>query len=119
MEPMETFEYQSVPLFGDERQASARFLEIEVRLYEEDGEVYAEPAYFKMMEGDTILMDGSHRSRHLHGQLWDFIRLTVEGEYNADVLAEIKEHHPTFAPLRREEQMQRRMDNEWYRRSVL
>jgi hypothetical protein len=106
-------------LYGDERQGSARYLEIQVRLYEEDGAIYAEPSYFKVVENGEILMDGHHRSAHQLGQMWNFIRLTVEGEYTADVLAERREHHPAFAPLRQEERLQRRMDNEWYRRSVL
>ena len=109
----------TVMLYGDERQISPRYIEIEVRLYEEDGYVFAEAVYFKMMQHSQMLMDGHHRDRHQLGPMWDFIRLTVEGEYNSDVLDDIKEHHPTFAPLRHEERLQRRMDNEWYRRSVL
>ena len=116
---METFEYMTVMMFGDERQVSPRYLQIEVRLYEEDGYVFAEPVYFKLMDMDTVLMDGHHRARHQLGPMWDFVRLAVEGEYNDDVIADIKDFHPTFEPLRQEEQLQRRMDTEWDRRSVL
>jgi len=122
MEPMETTEWMTVPQASDERQQSARYLAIEVRIYEEDGTLYAEPVYYKLMEDGTsaaaILMDGSYASREAD-RMWNYIRLLVEGEYTADVLADIREWHPTFAPLRYEDRVQKRMDNEWYRRSVL
>jgi len=104
---METTEWMTVPQCSDERQQSARYLAIEVRIYEEDGTSAA-----------AILMDGSYASREAD-RMWNYIRLLVEGEYTADALADIREWHPTFAPLRYEDHMQKRMDNEWYRRSVL
>jgi len=119
---METTEWMTVPQCSDERQQSARYLAIEVRIYEEDGTLYAEPVYYKLMENGTsaaeILMDGSYASREAD-RMWNYIRLLVEGEYTADTLANIREWHPTFQYLRYEDHMQRRMDNEWYRRSVL
>lgn len=119
---MESTEWCTIPQSSDERGESARYLAIEVRIYEEDGTLYAEPYYYKLMEDDTpgaaILMDGSYASREAD-RMWNYIRLLVEGEYTAEALADIRETDPAFAALRREDQIQQRMDNEWYRRSVL
>jgi len=117
---MEAFEWMSIPLSGREHEMSRRELLIEVRIYEEDGTLYAEPVYYKVLsENDNVIMDGAHLTRHLEGRMWDFLRLTVEGEYTDDRLADIREWHPAFAYLRREDLEQKRMDNERYRASVL
>ena len=117
---MEAIEWMTIPMSGREHEASNRELLIEVRIYEEDGTLYAEPIYYKMLsEDDDVMMDGAHLTRHLEKRVWDMLRLIVEGEYTADRLADIREYHPAFAYLRREDLEQQRLDREWYRASVL
>lgn len=117
---MEATYWMTVSLMSQERQTSHRELCIEVRVYEEDGTLYAEPVYYKVLcEGGCVVMDGSYASREADSRMWNLCRLIVEGEYDPDTLAEIRETDPAFAYLRRLDIEQHRIDIERYRGSVL
>lgn len=123
MEKNEKNEWITVPMFSREYECSHAELCIEVNVFEDGGgypcSLAAEPVYYKLVgKGGRILMDGSHSSRETD-KLWKFIEAVVAEEYTDQHLDWMLAEDPAFEELRRLRNDQDRLDNEWYRASVL
>lgn len=115
---MDTIEWITIPQMSREYETGNVWLHIEVRIYEQGGDLYAEPLYYKYLDDDdSIIMDGSHASRTCD-RMWPTIQRIVESEYKTQYDWFIREH-PAFEALRRERQIEASMDRDWYISRVL
>lgn len=116
---MEVIEWITVPQMSTEFENSHVELCIEVRVFAQWGDLCAEPIYYKLVGRDgKILMDGAYASREAD-RMWRYIEHVVAGEYTFGHLDWMALEHPAFAALRDDAQVERRLDLEWYRASVL
>jgi len=113
------------PSSWEHESGGRMYLKVEVRIYEQDGEVYAEPIYYALFDkDDRIVMDNAHAGRHLD-RMWKYVEHIIDDEFNApiagggNVLDWYVREHPAFEALRRERSDQERMDIEWSRSRAL
>ena len=115
---MEIIEWLTFFPNSHEYEGARTTLKVEVRIYEQDGEVYAEPIYYKYLDADDrVIIDNAHLTRH-GDRMWRFVEHIVDDEYR-DNLEMIVNEHPAFEMLHRERQAEKALDLDWYRASVL
>lgn len=123
---METTEWITLRTGSWEHEGGGEVtLKIETRIFEQDGELYVEPLYYKVLDKqDRIIMDNCHAGRH-GDRMWRYVEILVEDEYSAsiagggNVLDWFAREHPAFEALRRERQIEQAMDRDWYISRVL
>ena len=116
---MEINEWIRFSLCSFEHEGGDSTLSVEVRIYEQDGQLYAEPIYYKLLDrNDKIVMDNSHAGRE-GDRLWKMVEHLVSEEFNADTKTWYELEHPAFEALRRERMMESAMDRDWYISRVL
>jgi hypothetical protein len=120
MDPMETTEWITYfPSSWEHESGGRMYLKVEVRIYEQDGEVYAEPLYYALFDkDDRIVLDNAHAGRHLD-RMWKYVEYIVDDEFDEKLLDWYVREHPAFEMLRRERSDQERMDIEWARARAL
>jgi len=111
---MQTYEWMTIGN-ADETQ-----LFIEVTIFEDGGQLIAEPSHYTMLASNgEVLIDGPKRSKWLKMKTWRVMKAFVDGVYTPAKLADMRDYHPAFERLRRDDLDQQRMDREWHRRNVL
>lgn len=117
---MDIIEYIDCPLMGDQYQQSQLYLKIEVRIWaDEDAGVQAEPLRWELRkpnESDPIRHGERPRGSD---DMWATVTALVDAEYDDVILDMIGREHGDFEPYRRDVALQKRADNEWFRRNVL